>query len=113
MECLSCQSGRYFGQTPRNLALALVLVGMLQAVGCTSSKSSESSGGTSESDTAVSCVEPENPYTEGTGHYAGYEWAENKGAGTCGGSSPSFIEGCEEFETQETDYQQCEAKKTH
>ena len=26
------------------------------------------------------CVEPENPYSEGTGHYAGYEWAERNGS---------------------------------
>jgi hypothetical protein len=25
---------------------------------------------------APQCTQPENPYDEGTGHYAGYEWAE-------------------------------------
>jgi hypothetical protein len=30
---------------------------------------------------------------------------------TCGGSSQSFTEGCEEFETQESEYQECEAKR--
>lgn len=31
--------------------------------------------------------------------------------GTCGGNSQSFIEGCEEYESQEAEYQDCEAKK--
>ena len=38
-----------------------------------------------------------NPYSSGTGHYAGYEWAEEKGVSSCGGNSQSFIEGCEEY----------------
>jgi hypothetical protein len=57
------------------------------------------------------CTEPENPYTEGAGHYAGYEWAESKAGGNCNGSSPSFNEGCQEYENQESEYQDCEAQK--
>lgn len=38
-----------------------------------------------------------NPYSEGSGHYAGFEWAERKGVDGCGGNSQSFIEGCEEY----------------
>lgn len=41
--------------------------------------------------------EPENPYSEGTGHSAGYEWAEENDVDSCGGKSQSFIEGCEEY----------------
>lgn len=41
-------------------------------------------------------TEIENPYSEGTGHYAGYEWAERTG-GACNGNSNSFNEGCEEY----------------
>lgn len=44
-------------------------------------------------------IEMENPYSEGTGHYAGYEWAEKTG-GICSGNSDSFIEGCEEYYRQ-------------
>ena len=55
------------------------------------------------------CVEPENPYSEGTGHYAGYEWAERNGS-SCSTSSQSFNEGCEEYETQESEYEECEAE---
>jgi len=39
----------------------------------------------------------ENPYSSGSGHYAGYEWASKKGASSCGGNSSSFIAGCETY----------------
>jgi hypothetical protein len=77
-------------------------------VGCRSSAPSNSSDSSGD---AVNCTEPENPYDEGSGHYAGYEWAQSSGSGTCGGNSQSFIEGCEEYESQEAKYQECEAKK--
>ena len=38
-----------------------------------------------------------NPYTPGTGHYAGFEWAQSKDVSSCGGNSQSFINGCEEY----------------
>jgi len=40
-----------------------------------------------------------NPYSEDTGHYSGYEWAEQTG-GSCNGNSQSFNEGCEEYYRQ-------------
>ena len=52
-----------------------------------------------------SSLEPENPYDEGSGHYAGFEWGEN--GNSCGGNSSSFIEGCEEYEIQEEAYNAC------
>ena len=90
------------------LLLSVTLSGLLALFGC---GSSESSSKDEEGGTAASCTEPENPYSEGTGHYAGYEWAEEKNPATCGGSSQSFIEGCEEYQEQESEYQECEAKK--
>jgi len=39
----------------------------------------------------------ENPYRNGSGHYAGFEWAERKDVASCGGKSRSYIEGCEEY----------------
>jgi hypothetical protein len=42
-------------------------------------------------------TEPENPYDEGSGHSAGYEWAEENDVDSCDGNSNSFIEGCEEY----------------
>lgn len=92
----------------RRFILPLTVAVLLLTVGCRSSapsNSSDSNGG------AANCTEPENPYDEGSGHYAGYEWAQNSGSGTCGGNSQSFIEGCEEYESQEAKYRQCEAKK--
>lgn len=50
-------------------------------------------------------LEPINPYDEGSGHYAGFEWGEN--GNSCGGNSSSFIEGCEKYESQEESYQSC------
>jgi hypothetical protein len=95
----------------RYFILMTTLMGLLLIVGCTSSTSPESTRGSEEDSSAPDCTEPENPYSEGTGHYAGYEWAEEKGSGFCGGSSQSFIEGCEEYENQESEYQECEARK--
>jgi len=48
--------------------------------------------------------EPENPYDEGSGHSAGYEWAEENDVSDCGGNSQSFIEGCEEYLSEQEDY---------
>ena len=92
----------------KSILLVLTVLGMLVVVGCTSSSSSAN-----DNEEAHNCTEPENPYDAGTGHYAGYEWAENHGGETCSGSSQSFNEGCEEYETQESEYQECEAQKRH
>jgi hypothetical protein len=82
-------------------------------VGCKSSASSNPSASDGEATSAAHCTEPQNPYDEGSGHYAGYEWAQSNASGTCGGKSQSFIEGCEEYESQEAEYEKCEAKKQH
>lgn len=92
------------------LVLPLTLTGLLTLIGCGASKSSSNDD---EGGAAASCTEPENPYSEGTGHYAGYEWAEKNASGDCTASSQSFKEGCEEYEEQESAYQECEAKKKH
>lgn len=62
------------------------------------------------SESSRNCREPENPYSEGTGHYAGFAWAEEKGAASCGGNSDSFIEGCEEYLRQVHEYEKCMKK---
>ncbi len=56
------------------------------------------------------CTEPENPYEVGSGHYAGFEWAERTG-GACTADSESFNEGCEEYESQEESFNECESRK--
>ena len=96
------------GNPTRNIFLLSTLLGSLLICGCNPSKSSDSS---EENAVGSTCTEPENPYDEGTGHHAGYEWSEKNDPGTCGGSSQSFVEGCEEYQHQEAEYQECEAKK--
>jgi hypothetical protein len=93
------------------LVSVAVFAGLMLTVGCQSSAPSNTSNGNGRAASASDCTEPENPYDEGSGHYAGYEWAESSGSGTCGGNSQSFIEGCEEYENQQAAYQDCEAKK--
>jgi hypothetical protein len=92
----------------RYFVLSFTLAGLLILIGCGSSKPSSDND---EGGGNTSCVEPQNPYDEGTGHYAGYKWAEEKGSGTCSSSSESFKEGCEEYESQESKYQNCLARK--
>ena len=87
--------------------LGITLSGLLVMVGCTSSTLSDK---TNEDETARHCTEPQNPYDEGSGHYAGYEWAETNNPGSCGGRSQSFIEGCEDYQQQESEYEDCEAQ---
>lgn len=51
-------------------------------------------------------LEPDNPYSYGTGHYAGFEWGEQ--GNYCDGNSQSFIEGCWEYESQDEAFSACE-----
>lgn len=57
------------------------------------------------SDSTEDIPEPENPYDEGSGHSAGYEWAQENNVSSCGGNSDSFIEGCEEYLSQQEEAQ--------
>jgi hypothetical protein len=91
----------------RLFIIVLAILALWVTCACTSSGSSPSSSSDAESQ----CTEPENPYQEDTGHHAGFEWAENSNPATCGGSSDSFIEGCEEYQRQESEYVECEARK--
>ena len=56
-------------------------------------------------DSGRDCLEPENPYGEGSGHYAGWQWGEE--GNYCSGNSNSFVEGCEEYEDAESVYEEC------
>jgi hypothetical protein len=51
------------------------------------------------------CVEPENPYRYGSGHYAGWQWGEE--GNYCSGNSNSFVEGCDEYQAAEERFEQC------
>ena|SRR5437763_125001 len=93
----------------KGILLAFVLAVGLAAVSCTSSPSNNDTEPSTKN--TEKCQEPENPYDEGSGHYAGYEWAEKNNPASCGGSSQSFIEGCEDYQEQESAYEECTSKK--
>jgi hypothetical protein len=87
-------------------AITALALTTLMVVGCKSTSSSSSSSGDEE----ASCTEPQNPYDEGSGHYAGYEWAAEH-SGSCESGSTSFNEGCDEYDSQEDAYDKCVAKR--
>jgi len=95
-----------FNSLHRDSLLLTVL--LFLPVGCGSNPEPKEQEG--QEKPAAECTEPGNPYSEGTGHYAGYEWAEEHG-GNCNGRSTSFNEGCEEYEEQEAEYEACQSKK--
>jgi hypothetical protein len=78
----------------KELSQSLVICSVVIFTGC--SGDSDFRSETPES----SKVELGNPYNEGTGHDAGYKWAERTG-GDCDGNSNSFNEGCEEYYQQQ------------
>jgi hypothetical protein len=94
--------GHHWDSHVTHCAFVFVVLGTFLVVGCSDPKPRESE--------QKACVEPLNPYDEGTGHYAGYNWAEEKGGG-CNGNSASFNEGCEEYHSQEDEYEACEAQQ--
>ena len=79
----------------KNTIIALTLLATTLVIsGCSSNNNTDyNTGGNGKK------VETGNPYSEGSGHYAGYEWAGRTG-GSCSGNSTSFIEGCEEYYRQ-------------
>jgi hypothetical protein len=85
----------------RSLILLLCLMGVSLLLGCAEPGKSPMLGGCDD-------LEPENPYSSGTGHYAGFQWAEENGVDSCGGDSASFVEGCEEYLQQAAAFAQCE-----
>ena len=52
------------------------------------------------------CIWPYNPYGNGGGHDAGFNWASETGGG-CDGNSDSFNEGCAEYYRQLNQYNRC------
>jgi len=97
---------------PDLMALFLLLGWCCYVVSCSNARQVDDSASTSKSSVAskkdCSSLEPANPYEEGTGHYAGFKWAEE--GKSCGIESNSFTEGCEDFEDQEEAYNSCLAK---
>jgi hypothetical protein len=94
----------------RLLLFCLIVAFMLTVSGCTSDSSDADTGKEGKNTAATHCQEPENPYDEGSGHYAGFEWAVEHDASSCDGNSQSFNEGCEEYEEQLSAYEECTSK---
>ena len=92
----------------RTLIACVLGLSCLASAGCPSSNSANND---KEADLAVECREPENPYSPGSGHYAGFEWAEESDPSSCGGNSASFIEGCEEHQEQAEAYEECSSRR--
>ena len=92
-----------------NLSL---FTGIVFLTSCTSSSSTQSASSSSDESQKSVCIEPENPYSQGTAEYKGYEWAEEHGR-SCNVSSTEFTEGCEEYDSQEAEYEECQAQKRH
>ena len=57
------------------------------------------------------CVEPSNPFNDGGGHDAGFNWAEDNDAECPADHGDSFHEGCEEYHVQRERFDACEARK--
>ena len=55
-----------------------------------------------------STLTPENPYPQGTGEYAGFDWSmSDRGSRNCEAYNEPFIIGCMEYVKQEINYNKC------
>jgi hypothetical protein len=81
------------------VTFALLIVFLIAQPSCESNRTAE-----------TDCQEPQNPYTEDPGHYKGFEWAQENGAG-CDTASQSFNEGCEEYHRQMVAFAECQNQK--
>ncbi len=59
-----------------------------------------------ETPRSENCILPQNPYNDGGGHDAGFNWAMENGS-ICNGNSASFNEGCVEYYDQLNKYNNC------
>ena len=87
----------------KRLLLATTCIALIAA--CSDKSGTEES---SAGDTA--CIEPSNPFDDGGGHHAGFEWAQDNGH-LCPGDGQPFDEGCEEYYNQRRRFEECEAAK--
>jgi hypothetical protein len=66
---------------------------------------------TSVSSEEAECVAPANPWSDGGGHEAGFNWAEQNHYECPNDHGESFEEGCVEYYNQLNQYEACEAAK--
>jgi len=82
--------------------ILLYLISCILICGC----DNKSSHSILKSNNKEECIAPHNPYNDGGGHDAGFNWAAET-SGDCNGNSESFNEGCEEYHTQLSQYNEC------
>ena len=89
---------------PVTHVVALAQLAFVAAAAC--------SEGTRDSSQAKKCdgLAPRNPYSKGSGHFAGFEWASGNAGSGCDGNSDSFNEGCQDYHRQRAKYNACVAK---
>lgn len=86
----------------RNIILLMALIAFLLS-SCDNMRSSKTFSNKPKKE---ACIEPHNPYNDGGGHDAGFNWAHENG-GACDGHSDSFNEGCENYYSQLNRYNEC------
>ena len=85
----------------------IILLSIICLFAISACDSSSPSSTTKKKKTKVEdCISPHNPYGDGGGHDAGFNWAAEKG-GNCDGHSDSFNEGCAEYYRQLNEYNEC------
>jgi len=84
------------------ISILLVIILALFFSGCEKSQSTSTTRKTKIED----CIPPHNPYNDGGGHDAGFNWAAENGT-DCDGNSDSFNEGCAEYYRQLNEYNEC------
>ena len=90
----------------------LLFVLMMFLTACDSGSTASSSKRSESVSSKEECAEPQNPYADGGGHDAGFNWASENGE-ECNGNSDSFNEGCAEYHRQLEQYNDCIANSRH
>lgn len=87
----------------------IIIILSLWIIGCSNKSEEYQSDFYQSENIKKECIDPKNPYDEWSWHYAWYErgikWND------CSWNSDSFIEWCEEYNSQILDYENCENNK--
>lgn len=94
--------------------IVVIIIGIIFLVLLSNSGSSNTSTSTStnfeaeENNNDINTYKGNECTSDCSGHEAGYEWAEEKGISgpdDCGGNSQSFIEGCQSYAEEQSDWE--------